>query len=127
MVVRCLLQTKSIFDHSETRYHLSKLYLNDFCAWLQSTPGAQRRLAELAVQIRGESQRLQMDDTSFGCSSLLAEAVGLSSSVSSASSDDDSSDDSSSESDDSDDDDPRSKRDPPVERPKPLITVVGDG
>ena len=132
MVVRCLLQTKSIFDHSETRYHLSKLYLNDFCAWLQSTPGARKRLAELAAQVRAECEQLQMDDTGFDCSGVLAEAVGFSSSssASSTSSDDDSSDDSSSLPTDSDDEGLKlSGNHEPAATPesKQLITVVGNG
>ena len=93
-VVRCLLQTKSIFDHSETRYHISKLFINDYCAWLQSAPNAQKRLAELASQVREECEQLHMDDTGFKLSHALAEALGE---VSEASSD---SDDVSSDSDD---------------------------
>ena len=35
-VLRCLLQTKKIFEATDTHYLLNKLYLDDYCVWLQS-------------------------------------------------------------------------------------------
>jgi len=85
--VRCLLQIKSVFDHDETRYHLSKLYVDDYCSWLQSAAGAERRLGELATQLRSECKQLQMNDTGWPLEQLLAEALGRSSSSSDSDSD----------------------------------------
>ena len=85
--VRCLLQIKSVFDHDETRYHLSKLYVDDYCSWLQSAAGAERRLGELATQLRSECKQLQMNDTGWPLEQLLAEALGGSSSSSGSDSD----------------------------------------
>lgn len=38
-VLRCLLQIKKIFERTDTHYLLNKLYVDDYCIWLQSLGG----------------------------------------------------------------------------------------
>lgn len=33
--MKCLLEIKYLLDRSESYYHLSNLYINDFCIWIQ--------------------------------------------------------------------------------------------
>ena len=99
--VRCLLQIKSVFDRDETRYHLSKLYVDDYCSWLQGAAGAERRLGELATQLRSECKQLQMNDTGWPLEQLLAGALNPGGSSSSSGSDSDSDSEASSEGSDS--------------------------
>jgi len=35
-VVRCLLEMKDILDHHEVYYIYSKIWLDDFCVWMQA-------------------------------------------------------------------------------------------
>jgi len=35
-VLRCLLHIKHILDHSDPRFYLSRLYIDDYCIWIQS-------------------------------------------------------------------------------------------
>lgn len=35
-VLRCLLETKDILDHHEAYYIYSKIWIDDFCVWLQA-------------------------------------------------------------------------------------------
>lgn len=36
MVLRCLLRMKNILDHHEVYYIYSKIWIDDFCVWVQS-------------------------------------------------------------------------------------------
>ncbi|KDR81812.1 hypothetical protein GALMADRAFT_221678 [Galerina marginata CBS 339.88] len=36
MVIRCLLEMKDIFDHHEVYHIYSKIWLDDFCVWIQA-------------------------------------------------------------------------------------------
>jgi len=35
-VVRCLLELKSILDHNDVYYVYSKIWVDDFCVWVQT-------------------------------------------------------------------------------------------
>jgi len=35
-VLRCLLQIHDTFEHTDTHYLLNKLYISDYCSWIQS-------------------------------------------------------------------------------------------
>ncbi|KAK2951177.1 putative Protein SHQ1 like protein [Blattamonas nauphoetae] len=37
-ILRCLLNIKNLIDHDTTRYILSKIYINDYCSWIQQMP-----------------------------------------------------------------------------------------
>ena len=34
-ILRCLLKCKFILDRSESRHFLSRLYIDDYCVWIQ--------------------------------------------------------------------------------------------
>lgn len=105
--LRCMLGAKAVFDRSEMRYHLCKLYVDDYCVWLQSASAS--RLATLGGQLALQLETLDVDRTTgWSVRSLLAAAgVPMDSGASQSSSDDDSSssdEDDDSSSDDEDDD-----------------------
>jgi len=53
-VLRCLLQARSLFEHTDSHYMLNKLFLDDMCVWIQSVaPEAIRQLAEQFNQAKG--------------------------------------------------------------------------
>ncbi|KAJ3763760.1 SHQ1 protein-domain-containing protein [Lentinula raphanica] len=53
-VFRCLLETKDILDHHDIYYVYSKIWVNDFCVWVQAY-ASDERLALLGGAIRDAS------------------------------------------------------------------------
>ena len=53
-VLRSLLGVKAALDSSETKYFLSRLYINDYCAWIQtvSESHVEARLGDLASELQ---------------------------------------------------------------------------
>jgi len=49
-VVRCLLEMKNILDHHEVYYIYSKIWLDDFCVWIQTN-------AEYVVSVLASPRR----------------------------------------------------------------------
>ncbi|KAJ5074216.1 hypothetical protein M0811_00845 [Anaeramoeba ignava] len=54
-VLKCLLKIKDIFDHHELKWHLSKIYIDDFCVWFQKSSSNQ-----LFQNISQELQKIQI-------------------------------------------------------------------
>jgi hypothetical protein len=48
-VIRCLLEMKFVLEHSQDRYLLCKLFIDDYAVWIQRESDA--RLAKLASEI----------------------------------------------------------------------------
>ena len=69
-VVARLLRVKELLDHTEMKYILSKLYLEDYCIWVQQQP--EGRFVELADALDGVN--LQKEHVGFDLMSLEQEA-----------------------------------------------------
>ncbi|KAJ6551870.1 SHQ1 protein-domain-containing protein [Mycena capillaripes] len=50
-IVRCLLETKFILDHHEVYYVYSKIWLADFCVWVQA-PASDDTLREIGAAVK---------------------------------------------------------------------------
>lgn len=59
-LLRALIEMKHICDTSETRHLLSRLYLDDYCIWIQRIP--KKRFANIATQILDMSERISKSD-----------------------------------------------------------------
>jgi len=35
-ILKCLLKVRSLFEHGDSHYLLNKLYINDYCVWIQT-------------------------------------------------------------------------------------------
>jgi hypothetical protein len=59
-VLKCLLQTHHIFEHTDTHYLLNKLYLDDYCMWIQTIEKeySETRLKELGKECNKEKATL---------------------------------------------------------------------
>ncbi|KAJ7171180.1 SHQ1 protein-domain-containing protein [Mycena filopes] len=51
-IVRCLLETKSILDHHEVYYVYSKIWVEDFCVWVQAS-ARDDTLREIGAALKG--------------------------------------------------------------------------
>lgn len=49
IVFRCLLEMKDILDHHDTYYIYSKIWLEDFCVWIQACAKCVKRPASLSM------------------------------------------------------------------------------
>ena len=68
-VLRCLLQMKHLFDHTEIKYLYSILYLNDYCVWIQ-------RVSDTALQqCLAALQEVRLDKAQLGLPYDLDELI----------------------------------------------------
>lgn len=59
-VVRCLCRVRDIFEHTDTHYILNKLYLDDYCVWIQSCTNDE--LHALGLQLKEYKKTLTKAD-----------------------------------------------------------------
>lgn len=69
-VLRALIEIKQLCDVSETKHILSRLYLDDYCVWIQKVP--RKRFAALATQILDMTERITKEDTGLPLAELEA-------------------------------------------------------
>eukprot|EP01104_Vermistella_antarctica_P018499 TRINITY_DN6880_c0_g1_i2.p1 TRINITY_DN6880_c0_g1~~TRINITY_DN6880_c0_g1_i2.p1 ORF type:complete len:171 (-),score=50.79 TRINITY_DN6880_c0_g1_i2:253-765(-) len=79
-VLRCLLRAKKILDKSETKFYLSRIYVDDYCVWLQSL--SVKRITSLSKKLNSFS--ISKDEVGFNLTELEQEATSLSSAGGSA-------------------------------------------
>lgn len=48
-ILRCLLKCKFILDRSESRHFLSRLYIDDYCVWIQYLNSTKLRMLSQAL------------------------------------------------------------------------------
>ncbi|GJE86893.1 SHQ1-domain-containing protein [Phanerochaete sordida] len=60
MVVRCLLEMKDVLDHHEVYYVYSKIWVDDFCVWVQSASD------EALLQLADAVASLKMEKSAVG-------------------------------------------------------------
>lgn len=59
MVVRCLLEMKDILDHHEVYYVYSKIWVDDFCVWIQSArDDVLQQLADAVAALKMEKSAI---------------------------------------------------------------------
>lgn len=71
-MLRIFLQLKDLYDHDEARYPISKIYLNDYCVWLQSSSYVIHRETPLQYYL------LIYSNQSFKSLSKRMEKIGIS-------------------------------------------------
>lgn len=54
-ILKCLLDVKYVMEHSEYKFHLVRLYLNDYCVWIQSANW------KILVSLRKELGKLKFE------------------------------------------------------------------
>ncbi|KAG6841663.1 hypothetical protein C0991_008301 [Blastosporella zonata] len=59
-VVRCLLAMKTILDHHEVYYVYSKIWLDDFCVWVQAYASGQNRASSEDILVALAKQVLDL-------------------------------------------------------------------
>ena len=74
-ILRCLLQTFRIFERSETHYLLCKLYLEDYCVWIQNLSSSQFDV--LAQEMQHAVEHWDMDQTGWKLEELVASMEGM--------------------------------------------------
>ncbi|KAG5647129.1 hypothetical protein DXG03_001084 [Asterophora parasitica] len=91
MIVRCLLEMKKILDHHEVYYIYSKVWLDDFCVWVQAHASD-----DVLVNLGKQVAELQVSKGSIGwrLEALEAATQGLEGRESDSDDDDEDSDDS---------------------------------
>ncbi|KAK0459575.1 SHQ1 protein-domain-containing protein [Desarmillaria tabescens] len=87
-LARCLLEMKDILDHHEVYYIYSKIWVNDFCVWIQV------HAKDETLQLLGKSVKsAKIAKSSIGWDLEQLEALVLDAQVRSSDSDEDSDDD----------------------------------
>ncbi|KAK0228395.1 SHQ1 protein-domain-containing protein [Armillaria fumosa] len=87
-LARCLLEIKDILDHHEVYYIYSKIWVNDFCVWIQAYA------KDETLQLLGKSVKsAKIAKSSIGWDLEQLEALVLDAQVRSSDSDEDSDDD----------------------------------
>lgn len=66
-VLKCLLEIKKKLDHDEQYYYLNKLYIDDYCIWIQ-THAKDRTLRNLAHELH--KLKVQKEETGFPLADL---------------------------------------------------------
>jgi len=62
MIVRCLLELKDILDHHEVYYIYSKIWVDDFCVWIQSVGDeVLQQLADSVTSLKMEKSYVGWD------------------------------------------------------------------
>lgn len=72
-ILRALVEMKQLCDISESKHLLSRLYLDDYCLWLQKVP--RKRFANLASQILDIGQKIDKSDLGLPLEELEALAI----------------------------------------------------
>jgi hypothetical protein len=68
-VLRCLLETKFVLEHSQDRYLLCKLFIDDYAVWIQRENDL--RLTKLAQEILECVEKLNKDSIQIGEYSIM--------------------------------------------------------
>ena len=74
-VLKCLLFARTVFEHSGSHYLLNKLYVDDFCMWVQGLHSD--ALDRLARDVNGAKKRLRKVDVGFDLDELERADVGV--------------------------------------------------
>eukprot|EP00357_Protocruzia_adherens_P007018 CAMPEP_0115040254 /NCGR_PEP_ID=MMETSP0216-20121206/44675_1 /TAXON_ID=223996 /ORGANISM="Protocruzia adherens, Strain Boccale" /LENGTH=512 /DNA_ID=CAMNT_0002421371 /DNA_START=90 /DNA_END=1628 /DNA_ORIENTATION=- len=106
-ILKCFLNIKHLFERTEPRYLLNRLFIDDFCIWIQQVPHS--KFVELADEL--DATTVTKDDLDFDIPRYERKAVEGGDEEESESDSDDSSEDSSSDSDSDSDDDKSSEDD----------------
>jgi hypothetical protein len=61
-VLRCLLQCRSLMEHTDSHYMLNKIFLDDYCVWLQGL--REEALHHLAKEFNSAKGRLETEEYS---------------------------------------------------------------
>eukprot|EP01080_Neovahlkampfia_damariscottae_P009903 gene9903-2225_t len=62
-VLKCLLDIKDIFEHDQEKYLLNKLFIDDYCIWIQKTNDSM--LFKLGDKIEEKCKSIQKLDTGY--------------------------------------------------------------
>ncbi|KAG2158448.1 SHQ1 protein-domain-containing protein [Suillus bovinus] len=72
MVTRCLLEMKHVLDHHEVYYVYNKIWVDDFCVWIQASASD-----EMILDIAQQLKALVITKSMIGWNIENLEAVGL--------------------------------------------------
>jgi protein SHQ1 len=57
-ILKCLLKSRSLFEHGDSHYLLNKLYLNDYCVWIQTV--ADKSINEILVELNDAIEQFKL-------------------------------------------------------------------
>lgn len=72
-ILRALIEMKQLCDISETKHILSRLYLDDYCVWIQGVP--RKRFAVMASQILDCTDHITKQDLGLPLDEIEALAL----------------------------------------------------
>lgn len=67
-VLKCLIDIKDIFDHDQEKYLLNKLFIDDYCVWIQKENDSS--LVKLAEKIDFVLKNISKKDVGFNIEGL---------------------------------------------------------
>lgn len=70
-MLKILLKIKSIFEHSDPRYLLNTLYVDDFCIWIQQVD--EKKIIDLAEKVK----KIEISKADLGLELEELEAAAL--------------------------------------------------
>lgn len=58
-ILKCLLQLKNTFEHSDVHYLLNKVFVNDYCQWIQSNDNIDETIENVAKLFNQEKNKIE--------------------------------------------------------------------
>jgi protein SHQ1 len=71
--LRCLLEIKRLFERSDQKYHLNRLYIDDYCIWIQKI--GRKKLKVLSKHIQNAKITKEMISDHWNLIQLEKEAI----------------------------------------------------